>query len=144
MPFRRLLFGGVLALLLAGCSTPQLAVYPLTDLQGRAPTTQVDVYPHPDSLQRAHREIAVISATERKQVYTLEEGHPELMDALTETAREIGADAIVVIKSSDPTLLAGGDDPKSAERRDRAQRDAEDGTIPRAPWTIRVKAIVYQ
>ena len=144
MRFCLSLYGFALALLLVGCSTPQLTVYPLTDLQGRAPTTQVDVYPHPDSLQRAHREIAVISATERKQVYSLEEGHPELIEALTQRAQEIGADAIVIFQSRDPTLLAGDNDPKSAERLDRAQRDAENETLPRAPWTIRVKAVVYQ
>lgn len=144
MPFRLSFCGFAIATLLLGCSTPQVTVYPLTDLDERSPTARVDVYPHPDSLRRPHREIAVISATESEYVYTFEEGHPELIEALTEKAQEIGADAIVIFQSRDPTLIAGGDRPKSFERLAQAQKEAEDDKLPRAPWTIRVKAIVYQ
>lgn len=133
-----------MATLLLGCSAPHITVYPLLDLDERSPTTHVDMYPHPDSLRRPHREIAIISATESEYVYTLEEEHPELIEGLTEKAQEIGADAIVVFQSRDPTLVAGGDRPRSFERLAKAQEEAEEGDLPESPWTIRVKAIVYQ
>ena len=103
MLFRLSLCGLATATLWLGCSTPQVIVYPLIDLDEQSPVAHVDVYPHPDSLQRPHREIAIISATDSEHVYTIEEEHPELIEALTEKARKIGADAIVIFQSREAT-----------------------------------------
>ena len=114
------LCGLVVVALLVGCSGTQVTVYPLLDVDERSPTAYVDVFPHPDSLRRAHREIAIINATSNERVYRLDDGHPQLIEALVQKAQDIGADAIVIFQRRDPTLIVGGDRPKSFERLAKA------------------------
>ena len=137
-PARLFLFA--MLLLLPACSyAPAAKVYPLTDLEGRLPTDYIEVYTHPDSLTRPHREIALIKAVASERMHQPERDDAQYMDVLKEKAQEIGADAIVIIKQQDPFLFGN-------DERARAARIARKDRLPNAPRstrTVLAKAVVY-
>lgn len=135
-----LLFLFASLLFLPACSyAPVAKVYPLTDLEGRLPTDYIEVYTHPNSLTRPHREIAIIKAVASERVHQPEREDAEYLDVLKQKAQEIGADAIVIIEEQAPFLFGN-------DERERAARIARKGRLPNAPRstrTVLAKAVVY-
>lgn len=138
-------------LLLSACgsSYPHTRVYPLEEGRDRAPTSQVDVYLHPDSLQRPHREIAIIHGRDRKLTYKVDAELDDLVAAMQEEARALGADAIVIFRGSYTPKLSSEDmeeQARSAHYR-REINDTEDeyrAYIQDTDWSLRAKAVVYE
>ncbi len=82
------------ALVLASCM-PKVSVQYLDAQQRKPSTSEVPVYASPEEVGRAHRKIAVLVIEDKR---SLRRNETEDLALLAASARELGADAVVVME----------------------------------------------
>ena len=136
------------ATMLVGCASgPRVIVQPLTDIEGRAATDEVEVYPSPEDVGQAYEEVALLSVTSGERIYKPGEAEEKNRQALVEKAKALGADAVVITANYDPTWgPAQGMRPESGERAEQAGKQEKPGqvNIARGAWTTKATAISFE
>ena len=146
---RRVFAFYLFAATLAGCASsgPRVIVEPLVEVENRAPTDEIDVYPSPKDVGQAYEEVALLSVTSGERIYKPGEAEEKNKQALVEKAKELGADAVVITANYDPTLgVDQRERPQSGERAEQASEQERPGQVnlSRGAWTTKATAISFE